>query len=167
MNFQCFKFKFSNYLIPAIFLIIFIAFSYQTLSWSVKDQIREYWPIYSNVYLDNRLNNVFNFINQNFPKKTTSLSTFYTGNFLPAYTNTVSFVGHFGYTYNIGNKEKEIAKFFGNKMADNQAKEFLMSNKIELVFQGPDEKPLYNNYLYPALLKPVYDLGGYTLYILK
>ncbi len=147
--------------------LLFIIFTYPTLSWSLKDQIREYWPIYGNVYLDNRLNNAFDFINKNFPAKTITISTFYSGNYLPAYTHTVSFIGHFGYTYNEKNKEENVRIFFEGKMTIEEAKNFLLSNKIALVFQGPEEKPLYKNYLYPTLLKPVYDREEVTLYTLK
>ena len=145
--------------------LLFVIFTLPTLSWSIKDQIREYWPVYSNVYLDNRLNQAFAFINQYFPERKVALATFYTGNYLPAFTNTVSYIGHSGYTYNLEKKEVEVTKFFGNKMAPKEAKEFILNNKIALVFQGSEEKPLSNNYLYPTLLEPVYDREGVTLYV--
>lgn len=146
---------------------IFFIFTYPTLQWSLQDQIREYWPIYGNVYLDNRLNNAFDFINNNFPAKTITLSTFYSGNYLPAYTHTVSLIGHFGYTYNEEEKEKKVQKFFKNEMTTEESKNFLSGNKITLIFQGPEEKPLYKDYLYPTLLKPVYDKEEATIYSIK
>ncbi len=161
-----FKLKIENYLV-CVFFVIFIIFTFPTLQWSLQDQIREYWPIFGNVYLDNRLNNAFSFINQNFPAKTVSLSTFYTGNYLPAFTRTVSFIGHFGYTYNEKEKEEKTQKFFKGKMTDEEAKEFLMSNKIALIWQGPEEKPIYKDYLYPKILKPVYDKEEVIIYLLN
>ena len=162
-----FKFQISNNLFVYLFIGLFAYFTIPTLSWSLKDQIREYWPIFGNVYLDDRLKYAFSFINQNFPPKTNTLSTFYTGNYLPAYTKTVSFIGHFGYTYNMEEKEKLVLKFFENKMTDEQAKTLIKNNKITLIFQGPEEKPIYKDYLYPKLLKPVYDREEVTLYVLK
>lgn len=147
--------------------ILFLTYTLPTLTWSIKDQIREYWPIYGNVYLDNRLNNAFTFINRNFPSNTLTLSTFYSGNFLPAFTHTTSFIGHFGYTYQIDRKKQLTESFFANKMTEKEAKDFLLDNKITLVYQGPEEKPMYNNYLYPKLLKPVYDREEATLYIIN
>jgi len=147
-----------------LFLILFFIFTLPTLSWSLKDQIREYWPIFGNVYFDNRLNNAFAYINTNFPAKTVTLSTFYTGNYLPAFTNTVSFIGHFGYTYKIDEKQSITRKFFENKMPLDEAKQFIMNNNIALVFQGPEEKPIYKDHLYPTILKPVYDREEVTLY---
>lgn len=147
-----------------LILIIFLIYTIPTLSWSLKDQIREYWPIFGNVYLDNRLSSAFKFINNNYGPKTITLSTFYSGNYLPAYTNTTSFIGHFGYTFNEKEKEEKVDAFFKNKMTDEEAKQFLVSNKITLVFQGPEEKPLYTKYLYPTLLKPVYDKEEATIY---
>ena len=138
-----------------------------TITWSMKDQIREFWPIYSNVYLDNRLNNAFKFIDLNWPNKTKTLATFYTGNYLPAFTHTVSFIGHSGYTYNRESKEKEVREFFANELTLQEAKTMLMNNKIDLIFQGPDEKPIYNDYLYPDILKSIYDRDVVTIYVLK
>lgn len=151
-------------LILLAILIIFSIFTYPSLSWSLTDQIREYWPIYGNVYLDNRLFDAFSFINLNYPAKTVTLATFYSGNYLPAYTDTVSFIGHFGYTYNEKEKESETQRFFKGEMSEKDAGNFLLSNKIALVFQGPEEKPLYKDHLYPALLKPVYDKEEVTIY---
>ena len=162
--------KFSRllcYCVTVLLALLFIIFTYPTLSWSLKDQIREYWPIFVNVYLDNRLKYAFEFINKNFPAHTVTLATFYTGNYLPASTNTVSFIGHFGYTYNIDEKQTSVQKFFENKMLEKEAKEYLLNNKITLVFQGPEEKPIYKDKLYPEILKPVYDKEEVTLYVLK
>lgn len=153
--------------IPAIGLVVFVAYSLPTLFWSLKDQIREYWPIFGNVYLDNRLFNSYDFINKNYPKDTIVLSSFYSGNMIPAYTHAVSFIGHFGYTYDNDRKSQDVMNFFSNKMTEKEAKEFLVKNKINLVFQSPEEKPLYNNYLYPGILKTIYDWGDVTIYLLK
>jgi len=147
--------------------LLFLVSTLPTFVWSLKDQIREYWPIFGNVYLDNRLNSAFSFIDRSFPAKTVTLSTFYTGNYLPAFTNTRSFIGHFGYTYNIDEKQKQVQRFFENKMSSAEASDFITNNKIALIFQGPEEKPIYNNYLYPSILKPIYDREEVTLYTLK
>ncbi len=159
--------KLIDHWIIGIFIVLFTLFTYPTLVWSMQNQIKEYWPIFGNVYLDNRLNNAFTFINKNYPNKTIVLSTFYSGNYLPAFTHTVSFLGHFGYTYNVSQKQDEAFKFFKGKTTDDQAKQFLLSNKIDLVFQGPEEKPLYNHYLYPKILKTVFDEPEATIYTLK
>ncbi|MBI3380312.1 hypothetical protein HY029_06180 [Candidatus Gottesmanbacteria bacterium] len=161
-----FKFQISN-LVALTSITLFIIFTYPTLYWSIKDQIREYWPFYGNVYLDNRIFDAFNFINLNYPTKSVTLSTFYTGNYLPAYTNTISFIGHFGYTYKEQEKENDTQRLFEDKMTTEEAKNFLVSNKIALVFQGPEEKPFAKNYLYPTLLKPVYDKEAVTIYKLN
>ncbi len=153
--------------ITGFFFILFLIFTYPTLSWSLKSQIQEYWPIFGNVYLDNRLENTFAFINNNFPAKTVILSTFYTGNYLPAFTHTTSFIGHDGYTYNMEDKRKLTDKFFSGKMTTSEVKKLMNNNKITLIFQGPEEKPIYNSYLYPNLLQPIYDLNNVTLYVLK
>jgi hypothetical protein len=156
-----------NHALMGIFLIIFTLLTYPAINWSVRDQIREYWPIYSNVYLDNRIFGAFSFVNRTLPAKTVTLSTFYTGNYLPVFTNTKSFMGHSGYTADVNNKEILVNQFFKGKMTATQANKFLTDNKITLVFQGPDEKPLTENLLYPEILKPVYNQPAVTLYVLK
>ncbi|MBI4990984.1 hypothetical protein HZB96_02710 [Candidatus Gottesmanbacteria bacterium] len=159
--------NFINNLFAYLFIGLFVYFTLPTLQWSLQDQVREYWPIFGNVYLDNRLNNAFAFVNQNFPSRTVTLATFYTGNYLPAFTRTVSYIGHFGYTYNVEEKQKKVMKFFEGKMTDEEAKEFLMSNKIALIWQGPEEKPIYKDYLYPEILKPIYDREEVTIYTVE
>ncbi len=154
-------------LINSTIFILFILFTLPLIYWSLKDQIREYWPIFGNIYFDNRLQKAFDFINSNFPKNSHTLGTFYTGNYLPAYTHTISFIGHSGYTYNIDEKQAIVRRFFENKLSDKEAKELITNNKIVLIFQGPEEKPIYQNYLYPNLLKPIYDTEEVTLYVPK
>ena len=147
--------------------LVFLVHAYPSLIWSIKDSIREFSPIFGNVYLDNRLFNAFDYINDNYPQKTLTLGTFYTGNYLPVYTHTVSFIGHSGYTDKLSEKESLVFKFFEHKMAPEEAKSFILDNRITLVFQGPEEKPIYSGYLYPDVLKPVYDRQEATLYVLK
>lgn len=159
-----------KYLSFALFLILnslFLILWLPVISWSIKDQIREYSPIYGNTYLDDRLHPAFEFINRNYIPKTTTVSTFYPGNYLPVYTHTISFIGHTGYTNNLAKKDPEVNNFFYMKMKPEEAKSFLTDNKITLVFQGPEEKILYPKYLYPDILKPVYDKEEATIYEIK
>lgn len=148
-----------------IISLFFLAFTFPTIKWSIQDQSKEYWPIFGNVYFDNRLTSAFTFIDRNFPIGTVTLSTFYTGNYMPAFTHTVSFIGHSGYTYNIDAKQPLVRKFFENSMSANEAQAFLTANKIALVFQGPEEKPIFPGKLYPELLKTVYDREEVTIYV--
>lgn len=154
-------------IILSILIIVFAVFSTPVIIWSVKDQIREYTPVYGNTYLDNRLVQAFKFININYPPKTRTLATFYAGNYLPAFTNTISFIGHSGYTYNVNKKEPEVNKFFWNIMSSTDALNLIKANNITLIFQGPEEKGLYEKHLYPEILKPVYDREEATIYVLK
>jgi hypothetical protein len=153
-------------LFPAILSIIFIIFSYPSINWSLRDQIREYWPIFGNVYLDNRLTKAFEYINLNYPKAHT-LSTFYAGNYLPAYTNTISYVGHFGYTFEYERKNQLIEQFLKGKLSDEQVRHLMQTEKVDLIFQGPEEKSLSPSLLYPNILTPVYTTDEATMYILK
>ncbi|KKS97779.1 MAG: hypothetical protein UV73_C0005G0056 [Candidatus Gottesmanbacteria bacterium GW2011_GWA2_43_14] len=156
-----------NRFVYAILIVLFSLSVYPTIAWSVKDQIREYTPIFGNTYLDNRLQYVFSFIKDRYPAKIIVLATFYTGNYLPVYTHTLSFIGHTSYTANISMKEKAVMRFFENKMTQGEAEKFLRDNKIRLVFQGPEEKPLFKGLLYPEILKPVYREDVANVYEVK
>ena len=153
-----------TFIVYPLVLTAFFLVNIPVIVWSVKDQIREYSPIFGNVYPDDRLRNAFAFINNNYPAKTIVLSTFYTGNYLPVYTHTLSFIGHTSYTANLNIKEKAVMKFFENKMTTDEAARFLKDNKIKLVFQGPEEKPLYHSLLYPEQLKPVFTEDVASIY---
>jgi len=161
------KIKSRNILLSwyVIFTLLFFIFTIPTLNWSIKDQIREFWAIYGNVYFDDRLLETFHYINRNFPDRTITLATFYAGNYIPAFTHTTSFIGHSGYTYNLSQKEPLVRKFFESKMTDEEAKQFLQSNHIDLIFQGPEEMILYQGPLYPDILKPIYNNQAAVLYI--
>jgi hypothetical protein len=147
---------------------LFLVFTIPTLFWSMNDQMKEYWNIWSNVYLDKRLFPAFDFINNHYSNKTNVMTTFYTGNYLSAFTHTNSFMGHFGYTFNREKKEKEADEFYKNNMMPDKAKQFLLNSKITLVFQGVEERPLYpNGYLYPDILKAIYEKDGIIIYEVK
>lgn len=161
------KLKIVNYVVPTLFVGLFVYFTIPTLQWSLNDQIREYMPIYGNVYFDNRMQEAFVFINTRYPADTHVLSTFYTGNYLPAFTHTTSFVGHSGYTHHVDQKEKLVQAFFLQQLSDGEAKRLLEEHDITIIFQGPEEKPLYPGKLYPELLDVVYDKEPVTLYSQK
>lgn len=154
-------------IILAIIFILFILQTLPTLIWSLKDQFHEYWTTYSNIYLDKRLFRAFDFINQEYEPKTVILASFYTGNYLPAFTHTVSFIGHFGYTYQLERKQESTDNFLSQKLTDREAKEFLKQNNIRLIFQGPEEKIMSPKPLYPDLLKPVFINDIVTVYQAK
>ncbi|MBI2611887.1 hypothetical protein HYW54_04040 [Candidatus Gottesmanbacteria bacterium] len=147
-----------------IFTILFIIFTFPTLIWSIKDQIREFWAIYGNVYFDNRLIEAFSFMNQKLPQNTVTVATFYAGNYIPAFTNTTSFIGHSGYTYNLSQKEPLVKRFFEGNMSDQETREFISSNNIDVVFQGPEEMILFGRELYPNVLRPIFNNGVVILY---
>ena len=154
-------------IILIIIFFIFLLQSIPTLIWSLKDQIHEYSTPYSNIYLDKRLFSAFDFINKEYEPGTVTLASFYTGNYLPAFTNTISFIGHFGYTYDLEKKEEITDNFFSQKLNPEEAKEFLRKNNIRLIFQGPEEKRMTTEPLYPALLRKVFNNDIVTIYQAK
>lgn len=139
-----------------LFILLFTLSTLPSVVWSIKDQIREFMPLYGNVYLDNRLGEAFSFINKNVPKKSVTLATFYAGNYIPVFTYTTSYIGHSGYTNNLREKEPRVVDFFSNRMSEEQAEKFIDSQKIDIVFQGPEEKNLFQGILYPNSIIPIF-----------
>jgi hypothetical protein len=154
---------------PMMVLVIsaFLIQSTTTLFWSYKDIIREYWTYYTNIYLDKNLFTAFDFINTNYKPDTIVLSTFYTGNYIPAFSHTKSYVGHFGYTQNLEQKQKEVDAFFSGKLSDKEARDFITSRQITLIFDSEEEKQMHTNPIYPSILKSVYVNSVATIYELK
>jgi len=93
------------------------------------------------------------------------VSSFETGNALPAWTNAKVVIGHGPETIDLEINAAEVEAFYANRMDPEHAIDFLRSNKIKYVFLGPSEKKLGEfepgNAPYYVLL---YQSGDYALY---
>jgi len=82
----------------------------------------------------------FSWVRQNIPTDSLFLSSYITGNFLPAQTNVRSFCGHNTLTTRFDQKEAVVRNFYGGKMGEEEMKRFLENEGIDYVFCGPGEK---------------------------
>ena len=82
----------------------------------------------------------FAWIKKNVPADEVIFSSFYTGNFLPAYTSHKVFIGHGPQTIFLPQKEFVTAAFFSHVVDDAWRKEFLSYWGIQYVFFGINEK---------------------------
>jgi hypothetical protein len=93
------------------------------------------------------------------------LSSFDTGNYLPAQVDARAFLGHGPETAHSRDKSELVAKFYDSATADDWRRQFLSEWPITYVLVGPLEKalgdfdPTHTDYL--AL---EYDQAGYQIY---
>lgn len=93
------------------------------------------------------------------------LSSYNTGNFLPAMVGARAFLGHGPETAYSQEKQKLVAKFYDSATPDDWRREFLRQWPITYVFFGPLEKKV--GQFDPAqvdYLKLEYDQEGYRIY---
>lgn len=93
------------------------------------------------------------------------LSSYNTGNFLPAMVSAKAFLGHGPETAYSQDKQKLVAKFYASATPDDWRREFLSEWPITYVFFGPLEKKV--GQFDPAqadFLKLEYDQDGYRIY---
>lgn len=93
------------------------------------------------------------------------LSSYNTGNFLPAVVGAKAFLGHGPETAYSSEKRQLVAQFYNSATPEEWRRDFLRQWPITYVFLGPLEKrvgeidPAHVNYL-----KLVYDQDGYQIY---
>lgn len=114
-------------------------------------------------YLKNEYIEAFSWIEKNLSENEIILSSFYMGNFIPAYTGRIVYIGHGPQTIDLPNKEKIVEWFFNNNEGDKY--KFLIDNKINYLFYSQKEKELgdYN----PATkdyLKKVFENQEVAIY---
>jgi len=93
------------------------------------------------------------------------LSSFSTGNELPAYAPVIAYIGHNVETIRIGEKRVLVQDFFSGKMSDNEQREFLRINNIDFIILGPNEYESGTEDLsIDTLLSKVFDNGKYKIF---
>src|SRR5262249_45456126 len=92
------------------------------------------------------------------------LSDFRTGNYLPARTSLIAFIGHGPETLNLNVKQPMAESFLAGTLSAGEERFLLESNGIEYVIYGPANQPARDpNAALPTLTK-VYDIDGYRIY---
>jgi len=93
------------------------------------------------------------------------LSSFYTGNYIPAYTGRIVYIGHGPQTINLPIKLEIIDWFFKDNQEDTLKYNFIKENNIDYLYFGEKEKemgdysPSQKNYL-----KKVFKNNEVTIY---
>lgn len=82
-----------------------------------------------------------NYIRDNTKREEAVLAYITAGNYIPAYAGNFVYLGHAN-TPKEKDKEGMAAKFFSGKMGQNEAREFLIRERISYIYFGPQEKEL-------------------------
>ncbi len=83
------------------------------------------------------------FLEKNTKPNQTVLTHFFVGNLIPAYSGNLVYFGHPTETSQFwSTKKTNVEQFFSGKMNPLRAQEFLIKNKIDFIFYGPQEENL-------------------------
>lgn len=107
----------------------------------------------------------FDWLNENSQPKQIVLSSYLTGNILPAYTSLTPFIGHSVETLFFDQKLKKVVSFYQSSTSDDERLRLIEEEQIDYVFYGPDERNLGD--LDPsklAYLLKRFEQGEYAIY---
>ena len=107
----------------------------------------------------------YEFLSVNSPQDAVVLSSFVTGNNLPAWAPVRVVIGHGPETIGLKSLMVEINDYFGEKVAEKDCKVFFGKYQTEYLFWGPEEISMWD--YEPGLsdcLSLIFDRQGYTIY---
>ncbi|NJN43743.1 MAG: hypothetical protein HC806_02720 [Anaerolineae bacterium] len=94
------------------------------------------------------------------------LSSFETGNVLPAWTSTRVVIGHGPETVGLSELQPRVDAFFNEETADELRKSLLEEFGVTYVFWGPSERELGNwNLSKTPFLQEIYQEDNYSLFL--
>lgn len=76
------------------------------------------------------------------PKERTVLASYRVSNHLPPHTNSWVYAGHEFQSPDFYARQKEVQRFYGGKMSEEEMKEWLKENNIQYVFYGQEERAI-------------------------
>jgi len=84
----------------------------------------------------------FEWIKQNVTEEEITFSSFYSGNFIPAYSGRKVYIGHGPQTINLSEKEELTIWFFKDNKEQEKKLSLLEDNELDFLFYGPIEKDM-------------------------
>jgi len=138
------KKKFRGFVLFGITILIL-----STTVFGIQQWVQETKPktLYSNIYISREDLEAVAYLDAHVPKYSRVLSTFYSGMYLPAFTNVRVYIGHESMP-RFYEKFPLSEQFFSETMPMGMVAEFLKDNGIEYVFWDvPDSPDRYSDYL--------------------
>lgn len=119
-------------------------------------------------YLERGDVSAFEWIQKENTAQKRALSSFLTGNILPAYSDSFVFCGHWNQTVNVEDKINLTNAFFLDQMSDSEAFAFLSENEVNYVYFGTYENIINKSgKLDYSSLEEVYSNKGVKIYGLR
>ena len=119
-------------------------------------------------YLTAEEGKAFDFLNNNTENNSGVLASYTIANYLPVHTNNRVYFGHFLQTPEADKKIELLYGFFGNLFSESEAEKFIVSNNIDYIWWGIEEKEITakteEKTLKYSFLKPVYENETVTIY---
>jgi hypothetical protein len=84
----------------------------------------------------------FSFISEQLDSKSVILTSYQTGNPLPAWVPLTVMVGHGPESTNLARSLSFVEEFFNSDLCNQKCRDFLIENKVQYVFWGPEEQKL-------------------------
>ncbi len=156
-------FKNKNWLL-AVAVLGVIIISLPTSIKSLKNHLRMYADYTELMYPGKPLMEAFNFLDKNTRPEEAVLSLYMAGNLTPFLSGNSVYLGHLQETIDYPYKVDKAGKFYSGLLPANNARDFLSSSNISLVFYSPQEKAaggLPGTY---SFLKPIFENETITIF---
>lgn len=124
---------------------------------SLEVQIKKYATNVINVYAPQPWYEAMRWLDENTDPDDIVLSSFLTGNTIPAISGNTTYVGHYVSTLRFDEKNASSQTFFAGKMGPEEARRFLIDNRIDYVFFSPQESYLGGNPAIYSFLELVFE----------
>jgi len=120
------------------------------------------------IFIPKAESEAFQFISDHLEKDALVLSSFESGNAMPAWAPVRVVIGHGPESVHLGLLRPLVADFYNSDGMDSEERlEFLVYHHIDYVFFGKNENKLGNwipGIKEGSFLKKIYDLDGYKIY---
>lgn len=162
---QLFKKTWQVLLLTAVIVVMSLPTSVDSL----KGQFRMYADYASLIYPEDFYLEAFDFLDKNTAADKNVLALYHGGNLIPFLAGNTVYLGHLQETLNYSSKVDRATLFFSGQLNPSQAKEFLVTNHLSLVYLGPQEKSYGGSQIIKAypFLEPIFDNSQIIIFQLK
>lgn len=151
------------WLFSGAFLLIFLFFSAANFYSNIAEQLKAFSPVYYNIYLPEETLSSFTLLDTSTPYESTVLAGSFMSTIIPAFSHNKTFLGHYQATYQYGEKQADVTKFFEQSDAVF-AKNLMYRYQVKYVYFGPDTPPPNDSFLADIGLAKMYSNSRIIIY---